>query len=330
MHAIHSERELRHLDDLARAGRWRELLVAVDVLVQERISRALEADQEEVFSDLVEGKALSRIVARAGRLGFDLARPHTPVVCRATRAVVQAAKDQSMAAIGDTLLESYAAAAPPGGPRPLLGGLGPRELLAYLPTGDAEVAARVGGATLRRAATMGRPVTVGIGPACTAPGDYAANAERARWTAEILQLGEISRPMAGFDEMGVYALLFKVDRAEELEQFMRRWIGALIDYDEKRHADLTLTLGALLEGRGLRHAAEQLVIHVSTLKYRIKRIHEILALDYHDPEIAFNLALAVRLYRISRRGWPAGAADPGVGGCPPDKGGVSRQRRTMP
>ena len=35
----------------------------------------------------------------------------------------------------------------------------------------------------------------------------------------------------------------------------------------------------------------------------------ILALDYHDPEIAFNLALAVRLYRISRRGWPAGAAE---------------------
>jgi len=105
------------------------------------------------------------------------------------------------------------------------------------------------------------------------------------------------------------ALLFKVDRAAELEEFMRRWLGPLIDYDEKRHADLTLTLGALLEGRGLRHAAEQLVIHVSTLKYRIKRIHEILALDYHDPEIAFNLALAVRLYRISRRGWPAGAAE---------------------
>jgi DNA-binding PucR family transcriptional regulator len=83
---------------------------------------------------------------------------------------------------------------------------------------------------------------------------------------------------------------------------MRRWIGALIDYDEKRNADLVTTLGALLEGRGLRQAAEQLVIHVSTLKYRIKRINEILGLDYHDPEIAFNLQLAVRLYRISRGG----------------------------
>ena len=308
MHAIHSEPELRHLDDLARAGRWRELLVAVDVLVQERIARAVEADQDEVFFDLVEGKALSRIVARAARLGFDLTRPHIPLVCRAGRPV-QAAKDQSMSAVGDTLLESFSAASPAGGPRPLIGALGARELLAYLPTADPEVVARLGAAALRRAATIGRPVTVGIGPPCAVPEEYAGNAERARWTAEILQLGEISRPMASFDEMGVYALLFKVDRAAELEEFMRRWLGPLIDYDEKRHADLTLTLGALLEGRGLRHAAEQLVIHVSTLKYRIKRIHEILALDYHDPEIAFNLGLAVRLFKISRGGRRAGATE---------------------
>ena len=172
---------------------------------------------------------------------------------------------------------------------------------------------------------LGVPATIGIGPLCLAPGHFVENAERARSAAEILQLVELSRPMASFEELGVYTLLFKVDHPQELERFMRRWIGTLIDYDEKRNADLTITLAALLEGRGLRKAAEQLVIHVSTLKYRIKRINAILALDYHDPEIAFNLQLAVRLYKIS--GGKRGAGQgPGAGGCPPDKGGESRQR----
>lgn len=311
MHAIASEPELQHLDDLARAGRWRDLHVAVDLLVQERISRAVEADQDEVFHDLVEGKALSRIVARAARLGFDLTRPHTPLVCRTGRPglVVPAVRDSAFGALREALLEAYVTAVPAGGPRLLVGDIGSRELLAYLPTGERAVAERVGAAVLRRAGALGRTVTVGVGPSCPAPDDFAANAERARWTAEVLQLGGIAGPIATFDDIGVYALLFKADRADELELFMRRWIGALIDYDEKRNAELTVTLGTLLEGRGLRQAADQLVIHVSTLKYRIKRIGEILALDYHDPEVAFNLALAVRLYRISRLRRPVATAE---------------------
>ncbi|HMC04646.1 MAG TPA: transcriptional regulator, partial [Actinomycetota bacterium] len=75
--------------------------------------------------------------------------------------------------------------------------------------------------------------------------------------------------MASFDHLGVYALLFQADHAGELDKFIRRWIGVLIDYDARRHADLTNTLAVFLEGRGLRQAASQLMIHVSTLKYRI-------------------------------------------------------------
>ncbi|MEW6472316.1 MAG: helix-turn-helix domain-containing protein [Actinomycetota bacterium] len=283
MHAIHSETELRPFDQPARADFWLD-------------------DEREVFLDLVEGKALSRIRARAGRLGFDLGRPHTPIACRSGAVATAATTERTMAALREALLDSLAAAFPPGGPRVFVGAVEGRELLAFLPTDDRRLVGQVGLATLRRTAAWGRATTIGIGPPCLSPEDFSRNADRARWAAEILQLTDIDRRIAGFEELGVYTLLFNVDHPDELEAFMRRWIGALIDYDEKRNADLVTTLGALLEGRGLRQAAEQLVIHVSTLKYRIKRINEILGLDYHDPEIAFNLQLAVRLYRISRGG----------------------------
>jgi hypothetical protein len=276
MHAIHSEPESGPLD------------------------RAVKADEQEVLLDLVEGKALGRIAARASRLGFDLACPHTPLACRVGRRTRPSRLDPGVAQLEDTVRSSFAACLPAGGHRPLIGGIGQHELLAFLPTTDTALVGRVGDGIVRMAAALGAPSTVGIGPICTAPETFSENAARARWTAEILQQVGGSRRVASFEELGVYALLFNADRPGELEQFMRRWIGVLIDYDEHRKADLTLTLAALLEGRGLRRAAEQLVIHVSTLKYRIKRINEILALDYHDPEIAFNLGLAVRLFKITR------------------------------
>jgi sugar diacid utilization regulator len=278
MHAIHTEPEQRPLDHLTRPDPWMD-------------------DEREVFADLVDGKALSRITARAARLGFDLGRPHTPLACRAGRRAVRATPEGTVAVLRAALLDSVSTAFPAGAPRLLMGAVQGRDLVAFLPTDDDRAITRVGHDTLRRLG--GGTSTIGVGPRCTAPEDYTRNAERARWAAEILQLAGIDRQMASFDDLGVYALLFKVDRPDELEAFMRRWIGPLIDYDEKRNADLTITLAALLDGRGLRQPAEQLVIHVSTLKYRIKRINEILALDYHDPETAFNLQLAVRLHKIS-------------------------------
>lgn len=280
MHAIHSEPEQRHVETPSRADHWLD-------------------DEREVFADLAEGKALSRITARAGRLGFDLARAHTPVACRPGRLPMRATPERTTTVLREALLDSVAAAIPTGTPRLLVGTVGGTDLVAFLPTDDRQLITRIALDTLRR--LRGGTTTVGIGPPCLTPEDFAGHTERARWAAEILQLTDIDRQVASFEELGVYTLLFNAEHPGDLEAFMRRWIGPLIDYDEKRSADLTITLGALLEGRGLRQAAEQLVIHVSTLKYRIKRINEILRVDYHDPEIAFNLQLAVRLYKISRR-----------------------------
>jgi DNA-binding PucR family transcriptional regulator len=47
-------------------------------------------------------------------------------------------------------------------------------------------------------------------------------------------------------------------------------------------------------------AAQKLNLHRSTLKYRIRRIHEISGHDLGDPEVAFDLALATRAWAILR------------------------------
>src|SRR4051812_49793067 len=82
-----------------------------------------------------------------------------------------------------------------------------------------------------------------------------------------------------------------------VEQFALRGLGPLLDYDDRRNADLVESLSLYLEcGRSLDTAAKALSVHRSTLKYRLQRIGEISGLDLSDPDTSFNMQLAIRAW----------------------------------
>ena len=81
---------------------------------------------------------------------------------------------------------------------------------------------------------------------------------------------------------------------------MDRWIGPLVAYDADHGTQLTETLRVLFQTRSFRDAAEALFVHKSTLKYRIKRINELLGGDYTDSETFFNLQVALRIHQMVR------------------------------
>lgn len=98
-----------------------------------------------------------------------------------------------------------------------------------------------------------------------------------------------------FDQLGVYRLLATVQDAASIEHFVREWLGDLLDYDARRHANLVSTLSRYLENGGTHEAtAKALAVHPSTLKYRLQRIREISGHDLADPDTKFNLQLATR------------------------------------
>jgi hypothetical protein len=47
-------------------------------------------------------------------------------------------------------------------------------------------------------------------------------------------------------------------------------------------------------------AAKQLYIHISTLKYRVNRIEELLSVELRDAQAAFNLHLACKILGVRR------------------------------
>ena len=96
----------------------------------------------------------------------------------------------------------------------------------------------------------------------------------------------------------MFEMLADVKDPDTIQRFVRRWLGALLDYDEIRGAELVPTLSVYLEGgQNYGNTAHTLGVHRNTLRYRLGRIGEISGHDLGDPDVQFNLQLASRAWR---------------------------------
>ncbi|TCO60817.1 PucR family transcriptional regulator [Actinocrispum wychmicini] len=95
------------------------------------------------------------------------------------------------------------------------------------------------------------------------------------------------------DELGAMRFLVALDDPAPLHDYVAEQLGALLG---RNGADLFETLRAFLETDG-HHAtiAERCHVQKSTVKYRLARIAEILHRPLSDPEVRFELHLAVAL-----------------------------------
>ena len=150
---------------------------------------------------------------------------------------------------------------------------------------------------------------LGIGGRATGPSGLPRSLHEAQLALRIQRATGSDEAAVEFGELGVYRLLADVREPTDVEQFARQWLGPLIDYDARKgSSDLVTTLSRYLENGGNYEAtARSLLLHRSTLKYRVQRIREILQLDINDPDTRFNLQLATRAWHTlhSLRGKPA-------------------------
>ena len=232
---------------------------------------------DEILSGTDEGSAIARVEA----LGYDLERPHRVVVVKAAtsdgadlfHAVRRAARDHGvgtlLAARGDAVVVLSDTDRPWDSFR-------------------SAVERELGGAVCE----------VGVGSSCEAVTDFPRSFRDALLARRVQEIVGGDRS-AVFDELGVYRLLAGVDDLENVDRFVRRWLGDLLDYDTNKEAsELVKTLGVYLDyGRNYDLTTKALSVHRSTLKYRLQRIREVSGHDLGSPDVQFNLQLAVRAWR---------------------------------
>jgi sugar diacid utilization regulator len=243
--------------------------------------------RRDLVEDLLAGTDQESALARAQALGYDLERLHRVVVV----------EGQGRADGGaDPLFHAVRRAAGSTGAGSLL--VSRTGTVVLLADRDLDWD-RLRGAVLHELG--GGRVRIGVGGGCGRVGDFPRSYREAQ-TALCVQAGSHGpERVTVFDELGVYRLLSRLEDTAEVERFVRDWLGVLLDYDARRQSELVRTLSVYLERGGNYNAtAEALVVHRSTLKYRLQRIRELSGHDLNDPDSRFNLQLATRAWATLR------------------------------
>jgi sugar diacid utilization regulator len=139
---------------------------------------------------------------------------------------------------------------------------------------------------------------IGVGRWCPRPSELPRSYHEARLALSVSCRIRSDDRVTFYDELGVYRLLCEVQDPAVVDRFVKQWLGTLLEYDQRRHAELVPTLSVYLEcGGSWDRAVVVLRVHRSTLKYRLQRIREVSGHDLTDPDTTFNLKLATRAWR---------------------------------
>lgn len=268
------------------------LVLALRLLIERSIADAEERSGRDLIEDALLRGDGNASPALAARLGYQRDGPAIVLAVRLRPPPVgydhtwNGARRRIMSAVQDQF---------PGGIRGLAGLVG-EEIVAIVRPEAAEACER---RILSRAAA-GAPdlrVTIGVSDISASVGHLQEAHRQARQAVALAE--SIPRQVLRFADLGLYRLLFDADHASRIDEHIERWLGPLLRYDTAQHTRLVETLARYLTGTSRNEeVALALSIHVSTLKYRLRRIREILTFDFMGPEVRFNLELALRLAQV--------------------------------
>jgi DNA-binding PucR family transcriptional regulator len=104
-------------------------------------------------------------------------------------------------------------------------------------------------------------------------------------------------------DFGPFALLLSTVDHPSARTFVRDTLGAIEEYDRGHGTELLRTLEEFLRnGSRYQACADRMGIHVSTLRYRLDRLHELFGTDLAEPDSVFGLTLALRLRELEAGG----------------------------
>ena len=141
--------------------------------------------------------------------------------------------------------------------------------------------------------------SIGLGSLVDAPSALPRSLSEAQRALKIKQASPTPYGSRRFEDLGVYRILDSGEGRPEVRTFVQEWLGALLDYDRTKGAELVKTLAHYLDcGGNYDLTAKSLQIHRSTLRYRLARIRDITDRDLQDVDTRLNLHLATRVLGV--------------------------------
>ncbi len=98
-----------------------------------------------------------------------------------------------------------------------------------------------------------------------------------------------------YEDLGIYRMFGDLIPFQDYQKYIPKKLQLIID----AYPDWVDTLSYFLDfNQSLKKTAEQLFIHYKTVSYRIEKIHELVNLDFDNPEEILQLQIGLRLHRL--------------------------------
>jgi purine catabolism regulator len=142
-------------------------------------------------------------------------------------------------------------------------------------------------------------VNIAIGGIISSLKEIVTSYHEARRALTMQQHLGLRYPVVTFHDVRIFSFLERHLEDDEAVVLIQRTIGPLIEYDAKHNTEFVRTAEVYFDcNYRLQQTADQLLIHPSSLKYRLQRIREILASDPFYNKDHLDYYLATKLARL--------------------------------
>lgn len=136
-------------------------------------------------------------------------------------------------------------------------------------------------------------ITIAVGGPCDSVEELRSSYKEARAALTVARKIPSHRPVVWYNDVALYVFLARISEDADTRQWFANNLGPLVEYDKNKGTELVRTLETYFDVNQMQQeAAYELGIHVNTLKYRLRRIEEILGTDpfLRDRQLSFYLA----------------------------------------
>lgn len=260
------------------------VVTALLLMFQRSVAQAEDRVRGELLDDLLSAphRDADLLSERARRYGADLDLAHVVTVIHADG--VERHRVGSVAAQLATKHHGLA-------------GLRGDDVVLVIP-GDTPMPSARDVAERLRAALAG-VVTVGVAGPAIGPVEIAEAYQGARQClATLIALGRHG-DVADAAALGLASFLLGRSNHADVEEYLQRTLGPVLDYDSRRGTQLAATLDAwFAAGGSLSEAGKRLHIHANTVGQRLERVTALLGDDWRDPQRALETQLALTMWRM--------------------------------
>lgn len=142
-------------------------------------------------------------------------------------------------------------------------------------------------------------ISAGIGKRYPDLADIPTSYTEASRALQVIRRLDVRGATIAYADLGVQRLLFQVENPADLMEFAHTRMGPVLAYDQRHEGVLMAALeGYLRANQSAPEAARQLDLHPNTLRYRLRKVEELLGASLTDINALIDIQLATLVLRL--------------------------------